>query len=170
MRIRDRLASPWLTASLAVVLLALAGAGAIALGLVSLPRIDVDLSFFSYQPSHPAGAVATPGPTSTPTSATPEPTFTRPTPSPAPTFTMYTVRVGDSLSSIATTYHTTARSIAWWNRGTYPSLDPESPAYKPNRLELGWVLTILPGAVVDENNPPTPSPPPGAATPLPSPS
>ncbi len=167
MRLRDRLASPWLTASLLVAVLALVGATAVAVGLVSPPRIDLDLSFFSYQPSHPAGAVVTPPPSPTPTP--PEPTFTRPTPSPAPTFVGYTVQVGDSLSTIATTFHTTARSIAWWSRGMYPSLDPESPGYKPNRLELGWVLTILPGAVVDENNPPSPSPPP-AASPLPSPS
>jgi LysM domain-containing protein len=168
MRLRDRLASPWLTATLAVAALGLAGATAVVLGLVSLPRVDLDLSFFSYQPSHPAGPSTAPGPSPTATLA--EPTFTRPTPSPEPTFTAYTVRAGDSLSSIAKTYATTPRSIAWWNRGTYPSLDPESPTYQPNRIELGWTLTILPGAVVDDNNPPTPSPPPATPTPRPSPS
>ena len=65
---------------------------------------------------------------------------------------------GDTLNSIATAFRTTARSIAWWNRGTYPSLDPESEAYDPDRLEIGWVLALIPGIVVDENNPPTPSP------------
>jgi hypothetical protein len=164
MSVRDRLASPWLTATLAVALLALAGATALVAGLVRLPQLDVDLSFFSYEPSHAPGVSATPRPTPTP--VPPEATFARPTPSPEPTFLGYTVTAHDTLSSIATRFHTTARSIAWWNRGTYPTLDPESPGYRPSRIEVGWVLAILPGAVVDENNPPTPSPAP--ATPGPS--
>jgi hypothetical protein len=168
MSVRDRLASPWLTASLAVVALALAGATAVAAGLVNLPRVDLDLSFFSYQPSHPVGVAATPQPTPTPV-PTDQP-FIRPTPSPEPTFIAYKVQAGDSLTTIATKLRTTPRSIAWWNRGTYPSLDPESPGYKPNRIELGWVLAVLPGVIVDENNPPTPSPAPASPTPQPSPS
>ncbi|HYL40347.1 MAG TPA: polysaccharide deacetylase family protein, partial [Candidatus Binatus sp.] len=50
-----------------------------------------------------------------------------------------------------------------------PSLDPESAAYNPNRLEVGWVLVVLPDSVVDENNPPTPSPGPGSSAPIPPP-
>ena len=38
-----------------------------------------------------------------------------------------------------------ARSIAYWNRDEYPSLDPESANYRPNVLQRGWVLEILPG-------------------------
>ena len=75
------------------------------------------------------------------------------------------LRVGDTLTSIARAFGTTGRSIAWWNRGTYPSLDPESPGYDPNRLELGWVLVLIPGTTVDEADPPSPSP--GPATPTP---
>jgi len=82
----------------------------------------------------------------------------RPTPSPAPTFMTYVVRAGDTLTSIAREFRTSARSIAWWNRGAHPSLDPESEAYDPNRIEIGWLLVLLPGMTVDETNPPTPSP------------
>jgi hypothetical protein len=88
------------------------------------------------------------------------PTFARPTPSPQPSFTIHVVRSGDTLNSIAKKYRTSARSIAWWNRGTYPSLDPESGSYQPNRLEVGWTLKLLPDTIVDEANPPTPSPSP----------
>ena len=157
MGLRDRLASPWLAASLLAALLALAGAAALATGLVTVPPLD--LSFFTIETPRPSTDAPTPSPSPLPTSLI-EGTFARPTPSPAPTFVTYEVHVGDSLTSIAAKFHSSARSIAWWNRGTYPSLDPESPGYAPNRIELGWVLTILPGAVVDENNPPTPSPAP----------
>lgn len=97
---------------------------------------------------------------------TPLPSFTRPTPTPLPTFTSYVVRVGDSLNSIARTFSTTARSIAWWNRGTYPNLDPTSSGYDPGHIEPGWVLVVLPGTTVDDANPPTPSP--GPPTPIPT--
>ena len=57
---------------------------------------------------------------------------------------------GESLNTIADRYHTTARSIAFWNRATYPSLDPESAAYEPDRIAVGWLLQVLPGQVYDE--------------------
>jgi peptidoglycan/xylan/chitin deacetylase (PgdA/CDA1 family) len=101
------------------------------------------------------------------TPTAPLPSFVRPTPSPNPTFTTYVVRTGDSLNSIAKQFGTTAPSVAWWNRGTYPSLDPESNAYDPNRLEVGWRLVLIPNTVVDDNNPPTPSPGP-STSPAPS--
>ena len=163
MGLRDRLASPWLTASLAGLVLVLVGGVALATGLVTIPAIDLDLL-----------AIATPGPTDGPTvspSPSPtyaEPSFVLPTPSPQATFLSYTVAARDTLTSIARKFHTTGRSIAWWNRGTYPSLDPESPTYKPDDIKLGWVLVLIPGQVVDDNNPPTPSPAP--STPAPSPS
>ena len=94
-----------------------------------------------------------------------EPTFGRPSPSPQPTFTSYVVRVGDSLTSIAGTFSTTPRSIAWWNRGAYPTLDPTSEVYDPNRIEPGWTLVLIPGKTVDEASPPTPSPAPPTASP-----
>jgi peptidoglycan/xylan/chitin deacetylase (PgdA/CDA1 family) len=150
---RSPLDSPWVAAALAVIVLAFA-AVLIVPGLLS--------------PAGP-GASGTPASTSTATAGTsesaPAPTFLRPTPSPAPSFTSYVVRPGDSLNSIATQYRTTARSIAWWNRGTYPSLDPESEGYDPNHLEVGWVLVLIPGQVVDDTNPPTPSPGPSATLP-----
>ena len=105
----------------------------------------------------------TPSPSPTP-QPTPSPTPGPPTPTPAPTFALYTVARGDSLTSIARRFDTTARSIAYWNREAYPSLDPESPDYDPNRLQAGWVLRILPGQVheapLDEGEPPDETPAP----------
>src|SRR5688572_33063810 len=62
-----------------------------------------------------------------PTPATPSPslTFTRPTATPQPTFFAYRVRTGDTITSIAREHDTTVRSIGYWNRTTYPSLDPD---------------------------------------------
>ncbi|HEX2626389.1 MAG TPA: polysaccharide deacetylase family protein [Candidatus Limnocylindrales bacterium] len=154
---RRTLDSPWLAAALGIAVLLLAG-------ILIVPGLL-------------GGSV--PGPTGTPAgsevaaaspSPTPTATFARPTPSPAASFTSYVVRSGDTLNSIARRFDTTARSIAWWNRGTYPSLDPESESYNPDRLELGWVLVLIPGQVVDDTNPPTPSPgPTGTPAPTPAP-
>ena len=117
-------------------------------------------------PSASAVSLATASPTPSPTGS-PLATFVRPTPTPQPTFIAYVVRAGDSLNTIAHRYNTTARSIAWWNRGTYPSLDPEAgPNYSPGHIELGWVLVLIPGVTVDDANPPTPSP--GPPTPVPT--
>jgi peptidoglycan/xylan/chitin deacetylase (PgdA/CDA1 family) len=85
----------------------------------------------------------------------------------------YTVASGDTLSSIARRFSTTARSIAFWNRTTYPSLDPESDGYAPDRIRIGWVLQVIPGAVVDEEELPdgsgSPAPSTGSgATPVPA--
>jgi hypothetical protein len=92
--------------------------------------------------------VPLPTPTPSPSPpATPTPTPGPPTPTPVPTFATYTVKAGDNLTLIARTYRTTARSIAYWNRDTYPSLDPESPHYAPNKLQIGWVLRVLPGGL-----------------------
>jgi hypothetical protein len=97
---------------------------------------------------------------------TPSPSFVRPTPLPAPTFLVYTVRSGDTLTSIARAFKTTPRSIAFWSRGEHPSLDPESATYNPDRLEIGWILLLVPSSVVDENDLPDSTP---AATTVPSP-
>ncbi len=105
-----------------------------------------------------ARPTATPVPTPTPSPPpppTPTPTPGPPTPTPAPTFASYKVKSGDSLTSIARRFRTTARSLAYWNRDTYPSLDPESPHYAPNKLQIGWVLKVLPGGVYSP--PPEPS-------------
>jgi hypothetical protein len=134
---RSILESPLLAAGLAMVVLGLAAA-------ILLPGL---LRGSAATPtSGPGAAAPTPPPAS--------PTFLRPTPSPQPTFGAYVVKSGDTLNSIAKTFHTTARSIAWWSRGAHPSLDPESPSYAPNQLQRGWILQVLPDTVVDENNPP----------------
>jgi len=116
-----------------------------------------------------AGASGTPAVTSEPTPAGPSPTpsFYRPTPTPGPSFTTYKVKRGDTLSKIAKKFGTTALSVSYWNRVTYPSLDPESAKYRPDRLELGWDLVLLPHAEVDPEALPTLTPKP-TATPKPS--
>jgi peptidoglycan/xylan/chitin deacetylase (PgdA/CDA1 family) len=144
-RQRSMLDSPVLSAALVVVVLGLVGAVILIQGLVS------------------PGPNASGRPSVAPTVSGPSiaPTFVRPTPSPAPTFLSYTVRRGDTLNSIARQFGTTGRSIAWWNRGTYPSLDPVSGGYDPNTIRVGWVLLLMPDTVVDDANPP--SLPPGAS-------
>jgi LysM domain len=103
-----------------------------------------------------ASAVATPvaslsGPSS-------RPSFVHPTPTPLPTFLAYTVRPGDTLTSIARLFRTTARSIAFWNRTTYPSLDPDSPQYAPDSIKAGWNLLLIPDVELDPDDLPEPSP------------
>jgi hypothetical protein len=104
-------------------------------------------------------ATTTPSPTANPAPSGPAPlpSFVPPTPTPVPTFLVYTVAGGDSLDSIAHRFGTTARSIAFWNRGTYPSLDPEASGYKPGLLQVGWTLMVIPNSVFDEQNLPEPS-------------
>jgi len=101
----------------------------------------------------PDRSTATPGPTG----PTPIPSFVRPTPTPLPTFLAYVVKTGDNLNTIAHRFGTTGRSIAFWNRGTYPSLDPEAPNYKPNLVRIGWTLVLIPNVVVDEQTLPEPT-------------
>lgn len=100
-------------------------------------------------------ASGAPSAMSTPTPAltgpTPTPSFVRPTPTPLPTFLNYVVKAGDNLNSIAKAHGTTARSIAFWNRTRHPSLDPDSPEYEPNRIAIGWILQLVPGTEIDED-------------------
>ncbi len=106
----------------------------------------------------------TPGPTPSPTPI-PLPTATpSPTPKPEPTPLVYKVKAGDSLLSIAKKFKTSARSIAFWNRAKYKSLDPDSTTYDPNRIEIGWRLTITPGVKIEDGGAPT------DASPTPEPS
>ena len=152
---RSTLDSPWLSALLVVVVLGLVGTLFVGPALFGSPA-----------PSNVSVLPSTLAPSPTLFGPTPARTFARPTPSPAPSFLNYRVQSGDSLNRIAKKFRTTARSIAWWNRGTYPSLDPESPNYDPGTIRVGWVLIVLPDTVVDEENPPTPSP--GPETPAPA--
>jgi LysM domain-containing protein len=100
------------------------------------------------------GASASPSPSG----PSARPSFTYPTPTPLPTFLVYTVRSGDTLTSIAREHATTARSIAFWNRERYPSLDPDSPRYTPNRIEVGWQLLLIPDVELDPEDLPESSP------------
>ena len=92
---------------------------------------------------------------------TPSPSFVRPIPTPQPTFLAYLVVAGDSLTKIARRFGTSGRSIAYWNRAIYPSLDPDGAAYKPDRVAIGWTLLLIPGKEVDPED--LPPPPPGAS-------
>ena len=95
--------------------------------------------------------------------------------SPSPSFFVYAVVRGDSLLSIARRYGTSGRSIAYWNRDTYPSLDPDSKDYSPNRIEIGWKLKLIPNVTLDDqvttpSRRPTPIPiPSGSRPPAPTP-
>ncbi len=115
-------------------------------------------------PSSAGVGVATPTVEPTPAGPTPTPSFVRPTPTPQPTFFVYKVVRGDSLVKIAKLYGTDGRSIAYWNRLAYPSLDPDSGKYKPDYLVVGWRLQLIPNTIVDPEDLP-----PGPATPSPEP-
>ena len=106
------------------------------------------------RPTRPPAAVSSHVPAAappSPTPATPSPslTFSRPTATPQPSFFVYRVRSGDTITSIARKHDTTERSIGYWNRDTYPSLDPDSSRYNPNDIRVGWRLLMIPGAEVD---------------------
>jgi LysM domain len=141
--------SPWLAALLVVAVLGLVGAWYVDPSLFGTPT-----------PTNAVALQTTLLPSATAVGPSVAPTFARPTPSPGPQFETYRVKRGDTLNSIAKKYHTTARSISWWNRGAYPSLDPEGIGYDPSTIRVGWKLVILRNQVVDESNPPTPSPAP----------
>lgn len=121
----------------------------------------VTLSFVAACVPQPISRV-TPGPTATgptmtpaatlaPGGPTPSPSFVRPTPTPLPTFLTYVVKAGDTLTSIAKAHGTTARSIAFWNRTRHPSLDPDAPDYEPDRIRIGWILQLIPGMEIEED-------------------
>jgi peptidoglycan/xylan/chitin deacetylase (PgdA/CDA1 family) len=120
----------------------------------------------------PPSVPPTAQPTPTPDGPTPTPSFVRPTATPRPTFMAYMVRTGDTLTSIARTYGTTLMSLAYWNRDRYPNLDPESDAYDPGDIRVGWTLLLIPNDVIDpEEIPPLPATPapPSSAPPTASP-
>jgi len=109
------------------------------------------------RPSATSSAAVIASPSFGPTGPTPSPSFVPPTPTPMPSFVVYTVARGDSLTSIARRFKTTGRSIAFWNRATYPSLDPDSSKYAPNRIKVGWKLSLIPGVKLNEDDLPEPS-------------
>ncbi|MBA3235049.1 MAG: LysM peptidoglycan-binding domain-containing protein [Chloroflexi bacterium] len=103
------------------------------------------------------GATASVTPFPTPDGPSPTPSFVRPTPTPEPTYFVYAVKSGDSLGSIARRFGTSGRSIAYWSRATYPSLDPDSSGYRPDYLVVGWRLSLVPNKEVDPENLPDPA-------------
>jgi peptidoglycan/xylan/chitin deacetylase (PgdA/CDA1 family) len=110
----------------------------------------------------PTPTPAPPTPTVTPEpTPSPSPTVATPTPVPAPAWIEHTVARGESLLSIGRRYETSGRSIAYWNRDTYPSLDPESEDYAPDQIQAGWILRLLPGEEYvpdDDEGPASPTP------------
>ena len=108
-------------------------------------------------PTSPSASTAVVSPSPSPSGPSTRPSFIYPTPTPLPTFFIYQVRPGDTLTSIARGHGTTARSIAFWNRARYPSLDPDSPTYSPNRIEVGWELLLIPDVEVDPEELPEPT-------------
>jgi hypothetical protein len=143
-RPRSALDSPILAAALILVVAGIVAAIVFVPGL--LP---------SFGPG-PGQSTASGLPTASPAGPSPVATFVRPTPSPGPPFETYPVKPGDTLEGIARRFKTDGRSIAWWNRGFYPSLDPESRDYDPDTIRAGWTLIIIRGVIVDEENPPAP--------------
>ena len=140
--------APPATLALGALLVAVAAAGCLPTGIRGEGSGPADSGR-----SAPPPATAPPAPGS----PTPRPPIIPPTPTPEPTFLVYVVTPGDNLNAIAHRYRTTARSIAFWNRSTYPSLDPESAHYRPDLLKIGWTLFVRPNDVVDEQNLPDPS-------------
>jgi len=143
-RRRSVLDSPIVAGALAILVL-----GAVAT-VVFVPGVLPSLG------GGPDGSQLAGRPTATVAGPSPSPTFARPTPSPGPTFRIYKVKPGDTLNSIARRFDTDGRSLAWWNRGFYPSLDPEGLHYDPNTIRVGWLLNVIPGLKVDEEDPPEP--------------
>lgn len=60
----------------------------------------------------------------------------KPQTQPAAAADVYTVRDGDTLSSIAAAHHTTWRQLVAWNAAKYPQLTAN-----PNLIHVGWQLT-----------------------------
>ena len=117
-------------------------AGLVTSSLLVLALVAAGCLPASVRPPTPPPPTPTAPPTPTPT---PTPTPGPPTPTPGPSFALYTVKAGDTLTSIARRFKTDGRSIAYWNRETYPGLDPESAGYRPDAIKVGWVLRILRG-------------------------
>ena len=139
--------------TLVVAALSLAFAGCISAVVQSPPATG----------STPVAVPSTPAPSGPPAI----PSFIRPTPTPGPTFAAYVVVRGDNLNTIAAKFRTTARSIAFWNRVLYPTLDPLGTNYRPDRISIGWTLMVIPGVVFNEDDLPGQTPLPGE-TPAPS--
>jgi peptidoglycan/xylan/chitin deacetylase (PgdA/CDA1 family) len=82
-----------------------------------------------------------------------------PSPTASQSGTTYTVRGGDTLSSIARAWGTTVQQLQAWNASSHPSLLTD-----PNTLVVGWILTVSadPGATPVPTIVPTAAPTPVA--------
>jgi peptidoglycan/xylan/chitin deacetylase (PgdA/CDA1 family) len=157
----SRLGQAGLIVGLALVLALAIVAALVLAGVLGVPGNVADASP-SASPTLAASPSAAASPTAT---ASATPSFVRPTPTAGPAFVLHTVVPGDTLSSIARQYETTGRSIAYWNRDAYPSLDPESEGYEPDRIEVGWILRLMPGVELEPGSEPTRSPGPASPSP-----
>jgi LysM repeat protein len=90
-------------------------------------------------PSAPASASEVPSPSALPSApgSAGEGLSTVPSASNGGSGTTYTVRGGDTLSSIARAWGTTVAQLQAWNGASYPSL-----VIDPNTLEVGWILVV----------------------------
>jgi peptidoglycan/xylan/chitin deacetylase (PgdA/CDA1 family) len=129
-------------------------------GLTPSPSPSGSVASPTTETAPPSPSLAPPAsPSAAPTVPTPPTTPASPTP------LTYVVVRGDTLTSIARRFSTDVRSISYWNRDRYPSLDPESPAYNPNAIAAGWELALIPGVVLSDDELPTPRP---TTTPVPT--
>ena len=136
----------WASAALAALLGAILVALVVVVAVV-LPGLSSPAP--SASPSTTASAslvAASPSATATPS---PSPTAT-PSETPLPSVLEVEVQPGDSLNAIADRYDTHPRSIAFWNRDRYPTLDPQSPDYEPDQIQIGWTLVVYPGQTFAE--------------------
>lgn len=132
----------------------LAGILALAVALDACGLAEAPSGNLATGPSASGAAVASGSPLASPTpSAVPTQT-----PVASPAVIEYLVKRGDTLTSIARRFSTSPQSIGYWNRAAYPTLDPDSTKYDPNKVEVGWRLLITPGVVLDEAPEPSGSP------------
>ena len=144
-----------------------ARAASIVAALVATAGLVAGCLPTTLRPTPSPSVAATPSASSAAPSAAPSPTL--PTPTPAPTFLVHVVARGDTLLTIGRRYGTTGRSVAYWNRERYPSLDPDSPDYEPDAIAVGWELRLIPGQTFvpsdDESPPPVATPQPSLEIP-----
>jgi peptidoglycan/xylan/chitin deacetylase (PgdA/CDA1 family) len=132
----------------------------LAAGVALLLLITACNSAVSPSPIPSATSSQHPSPSEAGTSSSGASPSLAPSPSQPISGTTYTVRGGDTLSSIARAWGTSVVQLQAWNAQAYPSLLTD-----PNTLEAGWVLVVAadPGAT------PLPTPVPTIApTPQPS--
>ena len=163
---RPMWASAALAALLGAILVGLVVAAVVLPGLIGPSASEAPTA--SASPSLvAASASAAPTPSPSPTAS--------PSATPLPSVLEVRVRSGDNLNVIADRYGTDPRSIAFWNRDRYPTLDPQSPDYEPDQIQVGWTLVVYPGETFPEPSGTTapsgttgPSGSPGGASPAPS--